>query len=258
MIDVSGLVPEAQPIAERAAIVYIHHAGRDFRGLIAHGSAVKGGVIPNCSDIDLQLYLDGRAFDAAGHLPLDRQIALHRDLARIDPAPFHYIQCYAIGTRLRDGWTGPIPGAYRILAGHLPIPEATEEQLRRSAAVRLAALDPWPAYLKDSLLDHGRGRLERNVRLLCTEVWPALYELLILGGEDAIPTWNLTKQAAMARLPADSPAATAIRGFHAAVCAYFADVTSIADALDAITHGIAFLTAAKQAVARDGSGTLRH
>ncbi len=247
MIDVSSLVPEARPVAEKAAAVYLHHAGPDFRGLIAHGSTVKGGFIPGCSDVDLHLYLDPAAFDADGHLPLARQIALHRDLSRIDPAPFSYIQCYAIGARPRDGWVGPIPGAYRVIAGHLPLPEATEDELRRSAARNLAALDPVPRYVKGSLLGHGAGRLQRNVRLLCTDVWPALYELLVVRGADAIPTWNLTKQAAIEHLPAGSPARTEIGAFLASITAYFTATHAVTDALDAVTHGTAFLAAAKTA-----------
>ena len=256
MIDVSSLVPEARPVVEKAAAVYLHHAGPDFRGLIAHGSTVKGGFIPGCSDIDLHLYLDPAAFDADGHLPLARQVALHRDLSRIDPAPFSYIQCYAIGARPRDGWVGPIPGAYRVIAGHLPLPEATEDELRRSAARNLAALDPVPRYVKGSLLGHGAGRLQRNVRLLCTDVWPALYEMLIVGGDDAIPTWNLPKQSAIERLPVGSPARIAIDAFLAAITAYFGGESGVNDALDAVTHGTAFLAAAKESLAaRPGTET---
>jgi hypothetical protein len=197
----------------------------------------------------LQLYLSDRAFTADGHLPLDGQIAIHRDLSRIDPAPFSYIQCYPLGSRLPDGWVGPVPGAYRVLAGHLPVPEATDEQLRQSAAARLAMLDPWPSYLKDNLIEHGPGRLARHLRLLCTDVWPTLYQLLIVNGGDAIATWNLPKHAAMDQLPADAPAATAIHGFFRAICAYFPGETSIDDALDAVAHGIAFMSAAKQRAA---------
>ena len=254
IIDVSGLVAEARPIAERAAAVYVRHTGDDFVGLLAHGSAVKGGVIPGCSDIDLQLYLRDAAFSAGEPLPLEQQMAIHRDLSLIDTGPFAYIQCYAFGSCFPDGWTGPVPGAYRIIAGRLPLPEATEEMLRRSASARLRTMDPWPSYLKDNLIEHGRGRLARHLRLLCTDVWPTLYQLLIVGGADAIPTWNLPKQEAMERIPADTAAGAAIRGFYRAVRAYFPDETSVADALDAVAHGLAFLAAAKAEAATAQEG----
>ncbi len=56
-IDISGMVPEARPIVQEAAAVYLKYTQPWFVGLIAHGSAVKGGFIPGCSDIDFQLYL---------------------------------------------------------------------------------------------------------------------------------------------------------------------------------------------------------
>ncbi|MBI4300529.1 MAG: hypothetical protein HY677_05275, partial [Chloroflexi bacterium] len=123
-VDLSGVTPEARPIVEAAARVYLRYLRPWFVGLIAHGSAVKGGFIPGCSDIDLQQYLEDAAFSEDGQLPFELLLALHADLARIDPAPFQYIQCYPFGSRLRDGWVGPIPGAYRLLAGRLPFPEA--------------------------------------------------------------------------------------------------------------------------------------
>ena len=68
--DTSHLAPAAQRIASRAAVVYLEHTQPWFIGLLAHGSAYKGGYIPGCSDIDFQLYLDPVAFTSAGTLPL--------------------------------------------------------------------------------------------------------------------------------------------------------------------------------------------
>jgi hypothetical protein len=52
-VDLSGLVPEARPIVDRVAGVYMRRMAPWFVGLLAHGSAVKGGYIPGCSDVDL-------------------------------------------------------------------------------------------------------------------------------------------------------------------------------------------------------------
>ncbi len=60
-VDASGLAADAQPIVQRAAAVHLRHTVPWFVGLIAHGSAVRGGFIPGCSDSDLQLYLDDAA-----------------------------------------------------------------------------------------------------------------------------------------------------------------------------------------------------
>lgn len=142
VIDVSGLIPEAQAIVAGAAAIYCNHTAPWFIGLVAHGSAVKGGDIPNCSDIDFQLYLTDDAFAVNGDLPLPLGMAIHRELAQIDPTPFRYIQCYALPPRLRPGWVGLVPGAHHLIAGRSPIPLATADELRESARKGLATLVP--------------------------------------------------------------------------------------------------------------------
>lgn len=216
MIDISGIIPELRPVAEKAAQVYVHHAAGDFVGLIAHGSAVKGGFIAGCSDIDFQLFLRDGAFTAEGHLPLERSVDLHRDLARIDPEPALYIQCLALGSALPARRVGPVPGAYRVIAGVVPIAEATVAELRGSAVEHLATLRDTSA-LVDGLLDHGEDRLARLVRGLCTWVWPALYELLIVQGAEPIATLNLPKTEALERLNPGSGAGRLIRDFDRAI-----------------------------------------
>lgn len=54
MIDISPVVPAAQASVLRAAEVFERHTGPWLVGLLIHGSALKGGFIPGCSDIDLQ------------------------------------------------------------------------------------------------------------------------------------------------------------------------------------------------------------
>ncbi len=49
---------EARVIVEAAAAIYLRHTQPWFIGLVVHGSALKGGFIPGCSDIDFQLFLD--------------------------------------------------------------------------------------------------------------------------------------------------------------------------------------------------------
>ena len=248
-MNLDPLVPEARPIVEKAASVYIHHTRQDFIGLIAHGSALKGGFIAGCSDVDLQLYAGQEAFDSGGSLPFELTVAIHRDLAHIDPAPFRYIQCYAFSTEMREGWTGPVPGAYHIVAGRLPIPESTHAQLRESARRSLDSLPSVPSYLRDGLLDHGGGRLARHARLLCTEVWPALYHVLIARGMDPVAAWSLPKQLAIDALPAETPAGASIRAFYDAVLHYYPEETSIGAALDLLVRGVDFLRAARAEVA---------
>ena len=246
MLDVSGLVPEARPIVQQVASVYMEHTAPWFIGLIVHGSAVKGGVIPNCSDIDFQLYLRDTAFGERGHLPLELGMSVRRDLEGIDLWPFRYVQCYARRPQAEPGLVGPIPGAYHLVAGELPVPEATDEDLRLSARKALDELDPSPSFLMGKLFDPGGVRLERNLRLLCTKVWPVLYQVLTLQEPDTDPIslWCLPKAQAIDRLPHGSRPHQAIQAFYRAVWAYYPDEDSLEDALALIQTGLAFLQSA--------------
>src|SRR5690349_1836289 len=93
----SQLTPEARPIVEAAAEIYLRHLQPWFVGLVLHGSALKGGFIAGCSDIDLLLFLDPKDFAIPAGLPLETCLALSRDLSSLDLAPFRLIQCRCIG-----------------------------------------------------------------------------------------------------------------------------------------------------------------
>ena len=246
MIDLSGLTAEARPIVRQVAQVYLKHTAPWFIGLLAHGSAVKGGIIPNCSDIDFQLYLDRSAFSWQGQLPLELGFAVHRDLEGLRLWPFRYVQCYARTGEPKENWVGPIPGTYHLVAGKLPVPEATAEDLRASARLALAELDPAPAFIQSNLLGPGGVRLERNVRLLCTKVWPVLYQVLTLREKetDPIGLWCLTKEQAIERLPNETALRETIRAFYRAVWEYYPAEDSLENALAVIESGAAFLGAA--------------
>lgn len=241
-LNVAGLIPAAQSIAAQAAAIYLKHTAPWFIGLVAHGSAVKGGTIANCSDIDFQLYLADEAFAEDGELPLVLGMAIHQELAQINPAPFRYIQCYALTRHLRPGWIGPIPGAYHLVAGKIPVPLATADELLTGAKKDLAALAPDPI----NLLSHGGGRLQRYVRLHCTKVWPVLYQVVALQQADPIRVWNLPKPAVIALLPATSEVGQLIRAYDQAVRAYYPTEHSVVDGLQVLEQGTAFLLAAKR------------
>lgn len=250
-LDLSGVRPEARRIAERAAEVYRRHTWPWLVGLLAHGSAVKGGFIPGCSDIDFQLYLADEAFTAEGELPFALTVAIHRELARIDLAPFSYIQAYArpchpLPETDRHA-VGPIPGAYTLLIGRLPVPETTTDDLRRSARAALARLGPIPDVLRgDRLLESGHHRLEERVRKSCIEAWSTLYHLLTLREPDPIATWCLPKPGVLERLPEDSAPGQAIRAFYAAVRAYYPAERDVDHALDVLMRASEFLRAARE------------
>jgi hypothetical protein len=224
MFDVSPLVPEARQTVRAAAQVYWQHTRPWFIGLLVHGSALKGGVIPGGSDIDLQLFLTEAAFDATGHLPLRGSLALHRALAQIDPTPFQYIQCYTLPTPLpldeAQEQFCPIPGAYHLLAGTLPVPEATTQQVRERGRRFLESLHPDAFAVTSRLLQHGGGHLERTVRALCTDVWPTLYHVVAWQASNPLEVWALPKEVVIVRLTATEELGQAIRGFYQSVTTY--------------------------------------
>jgi hypothetical protein len=119
MLDVSRVAAEARPAVQQAAIIYLRHTQPWSVGLLIYGSALKGGFIPGCSDVDPQLYLDESAFTADGQLPLDLCLAIHRNLATVDPAPFRYLRCVALSSTWPPDYVGPIPSAYHVIAGTL-------------------------------------------------------------------------------------------------------------------------------------------
>ena len=245
MFDVSPLVPEARQTVLAAAQVYWQHTCPWFIGMLVHGSALKGGVIPGGSDIDLQLFLTEAAFDAMGHLPLRVSMALHRALAQINPAPFQYIQCYALAPCLPDAsqeQLRPIPGAYHLLAGTLPIPEATPQQVQERSSRFLATLRPDAFAIASRLLQHGGGHLERTVRTLCTDVWPTLYHVVAWQARNPLEVWALPKEAVIARLSAaEAVLGQAIRSFYQGVTAYYQRPHRVDEALAVLEQGVTFL-----------------
>lgn len=244
-VDTSILQEEAKAIVEQAARVYIEHTGDNFIGLIVHGSALKGGIIPGSSDIDLQLFLRDSAFDKNGMLPLEMYLKIHKDLANINTFPFSYIQCDAMGTILPEGYVGPVSNAYHLVAGTLPVAEATNEQLKKLAEQSLSGLEPTPKYFS-TLLDHGSERLTRVTRLLCTQVSPTLYNAVAvsLEEEDVFRIWSMPRSEIRKLLPQEEMKHYAHQ-FYECVGRFYPNQTSVIDALEMIKYGSLFLCSVK-------------
>lgn len=243
MVDVSGVTSDARPIVSEVARVYLKHTAPWFIGLIVHGSAVKGGAIPGCSDIDFHLYLEKSAFVYHAQLPLELGFAIHRDLTTIELTPFRYIQCCAQTREISEHLVGPIPGAYHLIAGELPVAVATVQQLCASASRDLTELNPAPSFVMSELLGHGGVRLSRSIRLLCTKVWPVLYQVLTMQQDDAIKVWGLSKEKAIGQLPANGAMRQTIERFYQAVLDYYPAEDSLEGAFSIIENGLAFLDA---------------
>ncbi|HZU13961.1 MAG TPA: hypothetical protein VFB58_14060 [Chloroflexota bacterium] len=236
--DLSPLVPEARRPAGEAAAVYLRQTRPWLAALVVHGSALKGGFIPGCSDIDFQLWLREGAWNE-GVLRLPPALAIQRDLAAVDVGPFQYIQGHA---RRAGRDIGPIPGTYHVLSGALPVPEATlEVVLDRCRSVLTHRHD----YLASDLLDHGGGRLERTTRFVCTDVWPVLFSRLCLLEND-LAVWRLTKAEMIARLP--EPLRAEADRFHALVWAHYTGERTPDTALAVIAQGAEVIAAARRDV----------
>jgi len=244
MFDTSRLVPPARSIVEAAAAIYVRHTQPWLLGLVVHGSALKGGFIPGWSDIDFQLFLDEHAFRVPGGLPFETCLAIQRDLAQLDLAPFRCIQGKTFSAVLPADHAGPVPGAYLLLAGKLPVAEATKEQLWESARDAITTRNPLLApWLAENLLQYGKGRLAWPIRGFCTVVWPTAYHVLILQGHDPFSVWNLPKPQAIALFSPETSLGQTLRAFERAVRISSPFEASEEEGLAVITMGVAFLQA---------------
>lgn len=242
-MDLSRVMPVARPIVVRAAEIYMRHMQPWLIGLILHGSALKGDPIPGCSDIDMQLYLSDAAFSENNSLPLALCIAIHRELSTIPLAPFREIQCFAFRNTIREDWLGPPPGSYLVLAGRLPIPETSAEQLVELVHTKLRTIQ-LPVWYADALLQVGPGELDKRVRRLCPEVWPVARHLLTLQTADPIRVWNMPRRILVEAIPASKETGRLLREFEAALLRYYPEASSTEDGLQAVQAGFAFLEAA--------------
>jgi hypothetical protein len=211
---------------------------------------VRGGVIPGVSDIDFHLYLEPSAFvEADGEhnvLPLELGLAIYRDLAKLDPAPFCYIDGGAETDLIPADHIGPIPGNYHLIAGRLPVAEATNAQVMAQARQALARLEALPPFVAEALLQHGAGRgaLAYTVRAFCQTVWPVVYQVACLLEEDALAAWCLPKERVVNLLPSEQPIGQSARAFDTAMRRYYPTEASVEDALAVIATGVHFLEAA--------------
>ena len=245
-VDARAVIPEVRDVARAAATSYLRHLEPWLVGLLIHGSSVKGGFIPFASDLDFQVYLEDAAFDETGQIPLRAALAIHADLAKIDLGIVDYIQCFPLSRHGRQDWTPPIPGTYQVLAGELPLAPATAEQLISSAHSKLSTLTPLPFRSSNSLLDAGQARLDRVIRLLSTDVWPTLYQVLVCLSDDPLRVWTLPKQRAIELLPEGESPRTEISRFYAAVVKRSRQSRDTENGLEVVRRGVDFLVSARQ------------
>ena len=179
-------------------------------GIILHGSALKGGAIPGFSDIDFMVFLSPDCFDKQGALPDELAFAIQE---RIGPLPwreagFLYPQAYFHDVRrLPSWWTGPIPGAHRVLWGRLP-PEAAPTAERLCASSVRFLKEGLPRDIASSVhnfADGGDASLPRRVRSLGSTITPTVFALAGYDADDVLELWALPKLQALERLAVRHP-----------------------------------------------------
>lgn len=240
-IDVTGIQPLARSIVERIARVYIDHLNSSLMTLVAHGSAVKGGIIPGSSDVDTVAFVRPERLTPHGELALDIALDLHRDLARIDPVPFRYLQGHVCPAGTAPGLTF-IPGTFHVVAGAPEIPTATGEDLLAAAHHALGGLDPGAvsARISTALLDHGECRLNRLMRGTSTNVWPLMYHVACVQLDDGLAAWQRTKHEVLAVLVDDPIVGDPLARWFEAVSAHYADGETVESALSGLSAAAAF------------------
>jgi hypothetical protein len=224
-----------------------------IEGIILHGSAVKGGIIPGYSDIDFMVFLTPNAFDD-GILSDEAAFAMQE---RIGPMPwreagFGYPQAYFYDVRrLAEWWTGPVPGAYRALIGELPdAARATQEGLHAGARrllseTLLSRLDGMVSNYADS----SDVQLPRRVRLLGTDLTPTVFSLASLHTDDLLTLWGRPKFDALkivedAYPNADKPALA--RQFYANVQQLYGQNFDVQLGRETFQVGVAFMRWAQE------------
>ena len=179
-------------------------------GIVLHGSAVKGGGIPGYSDIDFMVFLSPDCFDEQGALRDELAFAMQE---RIGPLPwqeagFRYPQAYFHDVRrLPSWWTGPIPGAHRVLWGRLPPEAAPTAEGLRASSLRLLK-EGLPRDISSNVHNFADGddaSLPRRVRLLGTTVTPTVFALAGYDADDVLELWALPKLEALERLAERHP-----------------------------------------------------
>lgn len=179
-------------------------------GIVLHGSALKGGGIPGYSDIDFMVFLAPDCFNERGELPDESSFAMQERIASLAwrEAGFLYPQAYFYDARcLPAWWTGPVPGAHRVLWGRLPREAAPTAEGLRAAALWFLKNELPRAIATDvaSFVDADDASLPRRVRLLGTRVTPAIFALAGHDAQDVMELWAQPKLGALAHLEARYP-----------------------------------------------------
>jgi len=244
--------PKTETCWRRIVQAYAGIFGPQLRAVVAHGSAVKGGLIPGWSDFDISVFLSPDAFGPVG-LPCDKALAAQAavDSFGVIEAGYSYYQAFFYNAdALPDGWVGYFPGAYRLLHGELPAGAlATEERARLSSERHLRQAACFLAARLEAFAEsHDVGVPGRDVsarlRYLCTQVTPLMFSAVALASGDALKAWSLDKFQALdlfQQLYPGCPASEHLRRFFRILSELATNHDDLTKMKQAYVHGLHFL-----------------
>jgi hypothetical protein len=251
-------------LLERVVAACFEVFGRErVEAIVAHGSAIKGGVIRGYSDVDFMVFLAPGCFGEDGELADEDTFGFQERFGALPwrGAGFLNGQVYFYDARrLPDWWTGPAPDSYRELWGRLPAEvRPTPERLREIESRFLREELPRQlAAMLRTFVDTADGSLPRRVRLLGTTVTPVVFAVLSLDEDDLLELWALPKQEALARLEARYPGEAGprhARRFYEGVTRLFGEAFEPALARTTFAEGVRFLRWAHRLAAGTGDAT---
>lgn len=244
-------IPE--PLLRQYVDACVDVFGDHLIAIVLHGSSVKGGFIAGYSDVDFMVFLAAQCFDEFG-MDRDLAFAIQRHTSAIDWRSAGAMYCQAYFYNPDDvpaWWTGPIPGAHRVLYGAVPAHlVATPGRLRETGREYL--MHQLPGQIASSVAnwaDAMDATLARRVRLIGTAVNPALYALLAIQTGDPIAVWTRPRAANLPALASLHPGVAAHARRYFALAPEFLNSaqSDIATAREAYAAAIDMLIAAHRA-----------
>jgi hypothetical protein len=251
-LNLSPLNQEGRALSEALVRVFLRHTEPWFEGFIATGDTLRQAFLEGASEASYRVYLDRRVFSEDGHLPYELCRYLLPELEQLDCAPFRYLRCDLTSSFATGAEAAPIPKAYHLLAGCVPVPERTNRQLHAAAAKALATLDPAPEWVARNLVELDGSHLENQLKFQYRRVWSTLYHLLTLQQKDGIQVWGLPKAKAVELLAPDSEMGKSLRAYLAALKSCPVLRPAAGQALAVLDPGFAFLKAARRWWDRSG------
>ena len=159
---------------------------------LIHGSTVKGGMIKDFSDLDVQVFLKETAFDEYG-LNLDQSMQIQEFIGDMDfnTIGAYYLQMYFHNSKnMPDWYTPPVKGSYQLLYGELPEElEYNVQDFQNKMVGDLKNLKETIANLIRNFVDSSNKTLFRRVRYLSTVIFPIMYSFLSYNYPEPEKIW---------------------------------------------------------------------